>query len=300
VAGQARTASVSGAPGGARRADDDPLTSPSFPRISAADSRSYHGGRDAGHGGRDAGHGGHGDAAEQPATQPGERRAPSPGTGGPGGYREPSSQRPGGSLDRGPWDGGYLDSGVLDRGCFDRSALNGGYLDRRPPAGNSPDRALLDTSLAGPDSSLPDDRTDRSSLPTSPGFYGGYATPSLLDVPAGERVTRYGGVRTPRHASAGHVAAGPGPGGWYPEWPRGSGSYQGSAGPGVSGGGPVGHRGGGQPAGSGFLGGGHPYGDGGNRPAGYPLPGYPPAWPYDGRPDPADPYGHRGYGSVSR
>lgn len=161
-------------------ADDDPLTSPSFPRISADDSRSYHRGR-----------------PETPSqdtrvpdgTAQTQRFAGYPGTppGTPGGSFEDTGQR-----------------GTTPPGGYPR------------PAGNGPDYAAAAASAADPYRSGPSGISSRNGYPTPvpPTDTGGYRVAGTGGYPAAATgsypAIDASGSRVPASGSGGYPVTGSG------------------------------------------------------------------------------------------
>jgi hypothetical protein len=226
-----------GPPRPAAAIDDDPLTSPSFPRIPAADSRSYHGGRSDSPPSDSRGQAPYAEATQQFATYP----SPSGQFDGSSGQfdsystvgRQPAEPAPGFGRTAGTTAGHaspppYRPTSSPDSGGYGGS--QGGRGEQvGMPAGSGGYQA---GSLPHASSSLPIPAPGLAAPAGNP--YGSYVGPPpsgyLPSPPAGSRSAGYGG-----HAaeSAGHressysqptvpggSAAPGGPtSGWYPEHP---------------------------------------------------------------------------------
>jgi hypothetical protein len=302
--------------------DDDPLTSPSFPRVSASDSRSYNSGRinipvdeprrtvsrdeatqqfpNYGSASPERSSGYSAPTQRQPGIHPGIQPG---GSGTPaGGYRPaPPAADPLGlpAFPPAASVNGYGDRG----GLAGQEPVSGGYRARRswPDAGAGQPPAPLGPS---DHSSSPYGAYGRSvSAPGSPAV--GYSTPSALDVPSGESLAGYRGQaggggaqpdrtypayprpdglsRDPAASPGPDPAASPGRGGWYPELP---------VSPGQNGSFPdAPRRKHGAPGGAALNG------------TDYQPTSYPAQQPYDADwtdPAAADPYGYPGYGTTPR
>src|ERR1039458_6330265 len=300
-------------------ADDDPLTSPSFPRISASESRSSGGRVDTPPGGSR-----YSASSSDPTQQfssygsaPAEPRAHG-GPARPPGARSDRYRRPASSpatdelglpLNQ-PFAppagrGGYRDSG--DRTSAGQGPVSGGYPARLlPPAASGTRQQLAQKA--------PSNGPDGGAVPASP---GGYSSAAPLGESRAENGTGYDGhlggssrpdSSYPRSASSGRPDSA-GRGGWQQEPPPDPGSEQLRASSSRAAGGYRSGDGAGQPPGprpaarqSQYEGAGHPAPDypapdypapdypAPDYPApGYPAPGYPAAGystrPYDSEPD---------------